>query len=94
MRERSERACARACAGAHARSVAVASVHGWERVGSLLATILRRELRAVILRYVDDLFGIGMDSGSEALQTSWSFFRASARRIGRRLLVSLNAQFE
>jgi len=59
---------ARACAGAHARSLAVASVHGWERVGSLLTTILRHELRAVILRYVDDLFGIGRDSGSEVPQ--------------------------
>ena len=94
MRERSERACARACAGAHARSVAVASVHGWERIGSLLATILRHELRAVILRYVDDLFGIGRDSGSEVPQTSRPLFRASARRIGRRLHISSNARYE
>ena len=35
-----------------------ASVHAWERVGALLCNIVRRKLRLVAFRYVDDFFGI------------------------------------
>ena len=35
---------------------ALASVHAWERVGRLLATLARKLLHLPVLRYVDDLF--------------------------------------
>ena len=35
---------------------AVASVHGWERVGAALTHIARKYLKIAVLRYVDDLF--------------------------------------
>ena len=36
---------------------ATSSVHNWERVGALLAAILRRVVHIPALRYVDDFFG-------------------------------------
>ena len=35
---------------------AVSSVHSWERVGMMLATLARRLLHLPVLRYVDDFF--------------------------------------
>ena len=37
---------------------ATSSVHNWERVGALLAAILRRVVHIPALRYVDDFFGV------------------------------------
>ena len=34
----------------------MSSVHGWERVGALIARVCRKALRIALLRYVDDLF--------------------------------------
>ena len=36
---------------------AVASVHGWERVGALITHIARKVLKLGLFRYVDDFFG-------------------------------------
>ena len=35
----------------------IASVHNWDRIGSLLRAIGRRILHIILLRYVDDFFG-------------------------------------
>ena len=35
----------------------IASVHNWDRIGSLLRAMARRILQTILLRYVDDFFG-------------------------------------
>ena len=38
----------------------IASVHGWERMGELLVTMLRVAALCPALRYVDDFFGVSV----------------------------------
>ena len=39
----------------------IASVHGWERMGDCLVTMLRVVALCPALRYVDDFFGVSVD---------------------------------
>ena len=55
----------------------VGSVHGWDRVGSLLRHIARRWLRIPVLRYVDDYFSVeGRRTAGHAMQCFVRMVRA------------------